>query len=112
MKSGGYLALMSWIKMLWKTLQVTGFQVHLKHGKLPLPRRGDVVVKEYAMSMGVDKEDLLSMSRVKGKLGIIFLSDITTADGKHLEVFALDPKEQDEPQSKFTFPRENLTDQD
>ena len=77
--------------MLWKTLQVTGFQVQLKYSELPLPRRGDVVVMEYAMSMGLDKEDLLSMSRVKGKLGVIFLSDMTTTDGKHLERFAIDP---------------------
>ena len=46
--------------------------MHLKYNELPLPRRGDVVVMEYAMSMGLDKEDLLSMSRVKGKLGIVF----------------------------------------
>ena len=59
------------------------------------------------MSMGLDKEDLLSMSRVKGKLGIIFLSDMTTADGKHLEVFVLEPKEQDGPQNKFIFPKRN-----
>ena len=52
---------------------MTGFQVHLKYSKLPLPRRGDMVVMEYAMSMGLGKEDLLSMSRVKGKLGVIFL---------------------------------------
>ena len=108
----GYLAPLSWIKMLWKTLQVTGFQVHLKYDELPLPRRGDVVVMEYAMSMGLDKEDLLSISRVKGKLGVIFLSDMTTADGRHLEQFAIDHHEQDEPQSKFTFPREAPTEQD
>ena len=65
--------------------------VHLKYDKLHHPRRGDVVVMEYAMSMGLDKEDLLSMSRVKGKLGAIFLSDMVTADGKHLETFAFDP---------------------
>ena len=40
------------------------------------------------------------------------MSDMTTADGKHLEVFAFDPKEQDVPQSKFIFPREAPTDQD
>ena len=73
-------------------MQVTGFQVHLKYDELPHPRRGDVVVMEYAMNMGLDKEDLLSMSRVKGKLGVIFLSDVVTADGKHLETFAFDPE--------------------
>ena len=37
---------------------------------------------------------------------------MTTVDGKHLEVFAFDPEEQDVPQSKFIFPREAPTDQD
>ena len=39
-----------------------------------------LVVMKYAMSMGLDKEDLLSVSRVKGRLGVIFLSDMVTAD--------------------------------
>ena len=39
----------------------------------------------YRMTMGLDKEDLMSVSRVNGRLGVIFLSDTTTADGKHLE---------------------------
>ena len=64
------------------------------------------------MIMGLHREGLLSISRVKGKLGVIILSDMTTADRKHLETFAFDPRELDVPQSKFTFPREALTDQD
>ena len=48
------LAPLSWVKMLWRTLQVTGFQVHLKYDELAHPRRGDVVAMEYAMSMGLD----------------------------------------------------------
>ena len=90
--------------MLWRTLQITGFQVHLNYDESPHPRCGDVVVMEFAMSMGLDKEDLVSMSRVKGRLGVIFLSDMTAADGKHLESFACYPSEQALPQTKFTFP--------
>ena len=89
-----YLAPLSWVKMLWRTLQATGFQVHLKYDELPCPRRGDVVVMEFAMSIGLDKEDLMYMSRVKEKLGVIFLPEITTADGKHLETFACNLEEQ------------------
>ena len=105
-----YLAPMSWVKMLWRTLQVTGFQVHLKYDESAHPRRGDLVVMEYAMSMGLDKEDLLSMSRVKGKLGVIFLSDMVTAEGKHLTNISLDPGDLEVPQGKFNFPREVPTD--
>ena len=67
---------------------------------------------EYAMSMGLDTEDLLSVSGVKGKLGVIFLSDMVTVDGKQLENFALDPKVLEVPQSKFNFPKEVPTDHD
>ena len=98
--------------MLWRTLQVTGFQLYLKYNELPHPRCGDVVVMEFAMSMGLDKEDLMSMSRVKGRLGVIFLSDMTTADGKHLEYFTCYPSEQALPQTKFTLSRDAPTDHD
>ena len=107
-----HLAPLSWVKMLWRTLQVTGFQLHLKYEELPPPRRGDVVVMELAMEAGLDKEDLMSMSRVKGKLGVIFMSDMTTADGKHLEDYASDPQTPAKSRSKFNFPREEPTCQD
>ena len=106
------MAPLSWVKMLWLTLQVTDFQVHLKYDELPYPRRRDVVVMEFTMSMGLDKENIMSMSRAKGRLGVIFLSDMTTADGKHLEAFTCDPNEQELPHTMFTFPREAPTDRD
>jgi hypothetical protein len=90
--------------MLWRTLQVTGFQLHLKYDKLPTPRRGDVVIMELAMETGLEKEELMSMSRVKGKLGVIFLSDITTADGKYLEDFACNPQESSWSRTKSKIP--------
>ena len=51
-----YLAPVSWVKMLWRKLQATGFQVHLKYDELPCPRQGNVVVMEVAMSMGLGKK--------------------------------------------------------
>ena len=98
--------------MLWRTLQVTGFQLHLKYDELPAPRRGDVVIMELAMDTGLGKDDLMSVSRVKGKLGDIFLSDMTTADGKYLEEYACDPQTPLSSGTKFNFPREEPTRQD
>lgn len=54
--------------LCWRTLQVTGFQLRLKHEKLPLPRCGDVVIMDFPMMWGLDYGDLLSISRVKEKL--------------------------------------------
>ena len=41
-----YLAPLSWIKMLWRTLQVTGFELHLEYKELPFPRIGDRLVMD------------------------------------------------------------------
>ena len=69
--------------MLWRTLQVSGFTVHLTYTTIPLPRRGGYLIMEYAMNKGATKEeDLLSISRVRGLLCPICVSDIVTAAGK------------------------------
>ena len=60
----------------------------------------------HTMEQGLDKEDMLSMSRVKGKLGAIFLSDIVTEDGKHLESFACQKDQRFQSKSRLNFPRE------
>ena len=89
---------------------MTGFQLHLKYEGIPLHRRGDGVIMEFAMEGGLDKEDLLAISRVKGKVSAIFRSDLVTADGKHLEIFAFQKESSVRPSSKYRFPREEPTD--
>ena len=54
----------------------------------------------------------MSVSRVKGKLGVIFLSNTTTADGKRLEEYACEPQTSTSSHTKFNFPREEPTHQD
>ena len=71
-----------------------------------------MVIMEFAMEGGLDKEELLAMSRVKGKLGAIFLSDLVIADGKHLETFAYQKESSERPSSKYRCPREEPTDHD
>ena len=64
------------------------------------------------MEIGLGREDLMSISRVKGELGVIFFSDVTTVDAKYLEDFACDPSVQASPKSKFISLREAPTDHD
>ena len=71
-----------------------------------------MVILEFAMGGGLSKEDLLSMSRVKGKLGAIFLSDLVTADGKYMETFACQKEANERPSSKYRLPGEEPTDHD
>ena len=75
----------SWIKMLWKTLHVSGLGVHLKYETTKAPRRGDRVLVGMTMEVCKDEGTLLSFCRVRGFLEATYLSDITTIDGKYLE---------------------------
>ena len=58
------------------------------------------------MSKGSSKEELLSISRVRGLLCAIFMSDIVTSDGTHLEEFSPIRSSSREHTSKYNFPRE------
>lgn len=66
---------------------MSGFELHIKYNVLPNLRKGDNLIMEFATKQGVNKEDLLSMSRVRGSLRALFMSNIVTADGKFLEEF-------------------------
>jgi hypothetical protein len=65
-------------------------------------------VMNIIMSTGMSKAWKLSMNRCRGYLGVIFLSDMSTADGKHLEQFTFDTKE-NSTRSSYKFPREEPT---
>ena len=86
--------------------------MHLKYTPIPLPRRRDYLIIDYAMSKSATKEDLSSMSRVRGLLCAIFVSDIVTADGKHLEEFTTARTHSREHASTYKFPKEAPTQED
>ena len=68
--------------------------------------RKDSLIMDFKISKGASKEDLLSMSRVRGLLCIIFISDIVTADGKCLEGFSITRTSSMEHASKYNLPKE------
>ena len=86
-----YLASLSWVKMLWRTLQVTGFEIYLDYGEIVIPRKRDFVLREKFMeSTSGDVEEMKALSRVQGSLNTIFFADIVTADGKYSAHFEHD----------------------
>ena len=58
-----------------------------------------------------NKEEVLSMSRCKGALKCMFLSDIVTANGRKLEYYVFDPGGNSF-DSKYHFPRKKPTQKD
>ena len=118
--------------MLYRSLQVSGFKVHLKYDVVLILRRGDLLIMEVATNKGVIKEELLSISRSRGSPCEIFIynklkaysqlivgsrlvlklqeiSDIVTADGKYLEEFTTVKISSREHASKYKFLNEAPT---
>ena len=57
----------------------------------------DIIVAE-----NLTRAEICSLNRCRGCLGVIFLSDMATADGKFLEKFVFDPQE-NSTKSKYKF---------
>ena len=75
----------------------------------PSPTKKRLPQMGHAMSKGAIKEELVSMARVRGLLCSLFVSDIVTADGKHLEDFAILRTHSREHASAYKFPKESPT---
>ena len=106
-----FAAPLSWVKMLWRTLHSSGFELHLEYHVIPIPRVRDRVLMEFFMEHEKDVNVLKSLSRVRGWLNALFLSDIVTTDGKFIEKFAVERGEHIK-RSKFEFLEEQPTTDD
>jgi len=101
----GHLAPLSWVKVLWQSLDNFNIQLYMKYPSLPLPRERDLVIAEMFLDSALSNQDLQSLHRCRGMLQCIFLSDLVTADGRYLESFVFDPGPFKR-RSTYRFPRE------
>ena len=76
-----------------------------------LPRERDQVNMELIIGKNLDKNTIRSLSKCRGALEIIFLSDMTTADRRYLEQFVFNPGGKVS-WSKYKFPQESPTKKD
>ncbi len=103
----GYLAPLSWVKMLWRWLYHFNIHLHMECATILSPRERDQVVMELILGKVLDKKLIGSLSRCRGSLEVIFLSDRTTADGRYLEQFVFNPGNK-VARSKYKFPQEKI----
>jgi len=87
----GYLAPLSWVKVLWQSLDTFNIQLHMKYHILPFPQERDQVIAEIILDGALSTAEIKSLSRCRGMLQCIFLSDLATADGRYLESFVFNP---------------------
>jgi hypothetical protein len=58
---------------------------------IPNPREQDHAIMDIFFSHDLDSESIKYLNRCRGAMKAIFLSDISTVDGKYLEHFVFDP---------------------
>ncbi len=100
-----HLAPLSWVKMLWRLLHYFNVHLHMESQTIPLPRERDQVVMEILLRKNLETNTILSLSGCRGALKIIFLSDMTTANGQYLEQFVFNPGSQTS-RSTYKYPQE------
>ena len=101
----GYLTPLSWVKMLWHSLDKFNIQLQMKYPTIPFPRERDQVIMEIVLERTSSTAEIQSLNRCRGMLQCIFLSDMVTADGRYLESFVFDPGPVKR-RSNYRFPRE------
>jgi hypothetical protein len=80
----------------------------MAYPNIAFPWERDQVIMEIFLSANLSPEAIRSLGRCRVLLESIFLSDLTTADGKYLEDFVFIPSGR-EKASTFKFPRERPT---
>ncbi len=78
---------------------------------IPLPMEKDQVLMEIFFAEDLSLDMIRSLGRCRGALEVIFLSDVTKADGQYLEKFVFDPGCKNT-KLKFKFPRKKLSNKD
>jgi hypothetical protein len=107
----GYLAPLSWVKMLWKSLHHFNIQLHMSFPTIPNPREQDHAIMDIFFSQDLSLESIQSLNRCRGAMKAIFLSDLSTADGRYQENFVFDPGAATAG-LKYIFPQEKPTRKD
>ena len=97
--------------MLCRTLHHFDIHLYMANPSIAPPRDRDQVLMEIFHSQGLSRETMQCLSRCRVSIESIFLSDLTTVDGRYLEYFVFNPGGRNR-SSSFRFPRKIPTRED
>jgi hypothetical protein len=89
--------------MLWQSLHYFDIHLHMAYSTITSPRERDQVIMEIFHSADLSPALIRGPGRCWVSLEAIFLSDITTTDGRYLEHFVFAPRGRDKAPT-FKFP--------
>ena len=96
----------SWLKTLWEKLDLFNILVEFHDPPAKMGRDRDKWLMLEIKRLGMAKQELKRLNRVRVHYQVLFLSDILGASGKHLDKKYLAPKDPAEKWSTFNFPCE------
>jgi hypothetical protein len=108
----GYLAPLSWVKMLWCPHHLFTITLHMDYPTILHPHERDQVIMEIIQTHYLTQECIQNLSRCRCKLEAIFLLDITTTNRQYLEHSAIHFTGRATKRSSHKFPQEQPTAKD
>ncbi len=95
----------SWVKMRLKSLHHFNIQLYTTFPTICNPRELDHVLMDIFFASDLGPDIIKSLSRCRGAMRTISLSDLSSADGKYLKNFVFNPG-MATAGSMYIFPRE------
>ena len=80
------------MRSFWEGLDHYGFNIDIDYQSQQLPREHDMLLIILWESLGIKGDDLVSLNRCRIVWGLLFLSDIVGANGRHVEAHKLAPQ--------------------
>ena len=107
----GHLTPNSWISRYWESLEHFPITLHMDYTTIPPPRDHDMTIMDFLQQYMSTTEISTSVNRCRCALNSLFLSDISTADGKSIDPDAL-TNNTARRNSRYLFPPEQPTKSD
>ena len=101
-----------WLRSFWEMIDKYNLHLEMDIPTMPLPRQNDQVIIKLAIALGFRGEALRSINRCRLFLCAIFLSDITAATGKSLDVSYMNPQRSYGQHSSHKFATERPSEAD
>ena len=109
----GPLTTPSWVRSFWQGLDYYNVKMDIDYPVQPIPREEDDLLCNIFCCADPSSVELLSLNRCRIVWELLFLSDMTSANGKHIEhKFLSRPTSENPPRSSFSFSEERPSDQD
>ena len=95
-----------WLKSLWQSLDCCNIKLMVDYPTIPIPREGDSLVAEFIANRCEDPALLPGLQRCRNASGLLFLSDMTAANGRQVERKMMRPPNKTNLPTTLVFPKE------